>query len=67
MQVNGILAVPDISIKHLKILEHCHHLVPDLNELDWEENLYAPGLNLSHLNPHTGCPKGLTCTSSDLR
>jgi len=56
--VDGKLAVPDISIKRHDILERCHNIARDLNELDWDDNLYASGLQYTHLDPHSGRPRG---------
>ncbi|KAA1103450.1 hypothetical protein PGT21_018392 [Puccinia graminis f. sp. tritici] len=47
-------AIPDISQRKESVVEQCYNVCRKFGELEWEENLYAPGLSHSHHDPLTG-------------
>jgi hypothetical protein len=50
-------AIPDISQRKESVVEQCYNTSRNFGELEWEENLYAPGLSHSNHDPLTGCLK----------
>ncbi|EFP77272.2 uncharacterized protein PGTG_03228 [Puccinia graminis f. sp. tritici CRL 75-36-700-3] len=48
-------AIPDISQRKDSVVEQCYNQCRNFGELDWEENLYAPGLSHANYDPLTGC------------
>ncbi|EFP92691.1 hypothetical protein PGT21_034726 [Puccinia graminis f. sp. tritici] len=46
--------IPDILQRKESVVEQCYNICRNLGELDWEENLYAPGLPYSNHDPLTG-------------
>lgn len=44
--IEGKLQIANFSIQWHHILESCHNLARELNELEWINNLYTPGLLL---------------------
>ncbi|EFP92659.2 uncharacterized protein PGTG_18837 [Puccinia graminis f. sp. tritici CRL 75-36-700-3] len=50
-------AIPDISQRKESVVEQCYNQCRNFGELEWEENLYAPGLSHSNHDPLTGCLK----------
>ncbi|PLW34067.1 hypothetical protein PCANC_27435 [Puccinia coronata f. sp. avenae] len=49
--------IADILEKRKDFVEECPQTVRNFREIDWEENLYAPGLAFSGMDPLTGQPK----------
>ncbi|KAA1112878.1 hypothetical protein PGT21_013803 [Puccinia graminis f. sp. tritici] len=47
-------AIPDISQRKESVVEQCYNVCRHFGELEWEENLYAPGLSHSNHDPLTG-------------
>jgi hypothetical protein len=47
-------AIPDISQRKESVVEQCYNVCRNFGELEWEENLYAPGLSHSNHDPLTG-------------
>ncbi|KAA1124341.1 hypothetical protein PGTUg99_027562 [Puccinia graminis f. sp. tritici] len=47
-------AIPDISQRKESVVEQCYNTCRNFGELEWEENLYAPGLSHSNHDPLTG-------------
>ncbi|KAA1079443.1 hypothetical protein PGT21_011704 [Puccinia graminis f. sp. tritici] len=47
-------AIPDISQRKESVVEQCYNVCRNFGELDWEENLYAPGLSHCNHDPLTG-------------
>ncbi|KAA1103652.1 hypothetical protein PGTUg99_004023 [Puccinia graminis f. sp. tritici] len=47
-------AIPDISQRKESVVEQCYNQCRNFGELEWEENLYAPGLSHSNHDPLTG-------------
>ncbi|KAA1129710.1 hypothetical protein PGTUg99_035017 [Puccinia graminis f. sp. tritici] len=47
-------AIPDISQQKESVVEQCYNTCRNFGELEWEENLYAPGLLHSNHDPLTG-------------
>ncbi|KAA1139057.1 hypothetical protein PGTUg99_034979 [Puccinia graminis f. sp. tritici] len=52
-------AIPDISQRKESVVEQCYNTCRNFGELEWEENLYAPGLSHSNHDPLTGYLKPL--------
>ncbi|EHS63726.1 uncharacterized protein PGTG_21802 [Puccinia graminis f. sp. tritici CRL 75-36-700-3] len=52
-------AIPDISQRKESVVEQCYNTCRNFGELEWEENLYAPGLLHSNHDPLTGYLKPL--------
>ncbi|EFP94509.1 uncharacterized protein PGTG_20465 [Puccinia graminis f. sp. tritici CRL 75-36-700-3] len=48
-------AIPDISQRKESVVEQCYNQCRNFGELEWEENLYAPGHSHANHNPLTGC------------
>ncbi|EFP88561.1 uncharacterized protein PGTG_14766 [Puccinia graminis f. sp. tritici CRL 75-36-700-3] len=47
-------AIPDISQRKESVVEQCYNVCRNFGELEWEENLYAPGMSHSNHDPLTG-------------
>ncbi|KAA1072321.1 hypothetical protein PGT21_032640 [Puccinia graminis f. sp. tritici] len=47
-------AIPDISQRKDSVVEQCYNVCQNFGELEWEENLYAPGLSHANHDPLTG-------------
>ncbi|EHS63573.1 uncharacterized protein PGTG_20668 [Puccinia graminis f. sp. tritici CRL 75-36-700-3] len=47
-------AIPDISQRKESVVEQCYNTCRNFGELEWEENLYAPGFSHSNHDPLTG-------------
>ncbi|KAA1101020.1 hypothetical protein PGT21_004706 [Puccinia graminis f. sp. tritici] len=47
-------AIPDISQRKESVVEQCYNICRNFGELEWEENLYAPGFSHSNHDPLTG-------------
>ncbi|EHS63123.1 uncharacterized protein PGTG_20710 [Puccinia graminis f. sp. tritici CRL 75-36-700-3] len=47
-------AIPDISQRKESVVEQCYNVCRNFGELEWEENLYAPGLSHCGQDPLTG-------------
>ncbi|KAA1125868.1 hypothetical protein PGTUg99_011521 [Puccinia graminis f. sp. tritici] len=50
-------AIPDISQRKESVVEQCYNQCRNFGELEWEENLYAPGHSHANHDPLTGCLK----------
>ncbi|EHS62690.1 hypothetical protein PGTUg99_014793 [Puccinia graminis f. sp. tritici] len=50
-------AIPDISQRKESVVEQCYNVSRNFGELEWEENLYAPGLSHCNHDPLTGYVK----------
>jgi hypothetical protein len=50
-------SIPDISQRKESVVKQCYNTCRNFGELEWEENLYAPGFSHSNHDPLTGYMK----------
>ncbi|KAA1065073.1 hypothetical protein PGT21_023789 [Puccinia graminis f. sp. tritici] len=50
-------AIPNISQRKESFVQQCYNQCRNFGELEWEENLYAPGHSHANHDPLTGCLK----------